>query len=167
VDPDNRRPIDYDLRQHLLQQLLHDSGARDLRELCDELVANYRDGRAKQWTTTQALCFRRDNPELFQKGSYLSLTAAGEKQEHVVAFLREHQGRVAVVVAPRLIYTLMKGESDGSISEAWGETKISLPVSAPVSFTNIFTGETLEAQGRSLLCRDVFRFFPVALLSGF
>ncbi len=95
VDPDNRRPVDYPLRQRALEDLLERKRSGDLTALCRELLGNYRDGRIKLWTTVEALLFRRDNPELLTQGSYRALAASGAADQHVVAFAREHQSGFA------------------------------------------------------------------------
>ena len=55
VDPDNRRPVDYAVRERMLTELDHRAEAGDLPSLCAELMSNYQDGRIKMWTTMQAL----------------------------------------------------------------------------------------------------------------
>src|SRR6202012_1761667 len=109
VDPDNRRPVDYELRQRLLTELDHRAEAENLPELCAELLEHYQDGRIKMWTTMQAMRLRRDRRELFHVGRYHPLQAKGPRQQHVVAFAREHNNQVAIIAAPRLSYTLAKG----------------------------------------------------------
>jgi (1->4)-alpha-D-glucan 1-alpha-D-glucosylmutase len=102
---------------------------------------------------------------LFQAGSYIPLQGAGEKQEHVVAFAREHDWRMALIAVPRFSYTLMQGRMQSPLAEAWGDTEILLPPDASREFFNVFTGEAVRATGgRSLLCRELFAHFPVALL---
>jgi (1->4)-alpha-D-glucan 1-alpha-D-glucosylmutase len=166
VDPDNRRPVDFALRQRLLNDLLTRSVQDDLPALGAELLRDYRDGRLKLWTTLRALRFRRDRAELFQSGSYLPLAAPTEKPEHVVAFAREHEWQMAIVAVPRFSYTLMRGEMRPPLGEVWGSAELALPPQAPDEFVNIFTGETVRrTPGRTLLCREVFARFPVALLS--
>ena len=165
VDPDNRRPVDYELRQRLLTDLLAAPGG-DLAALCDELLENYPDGRIKMWTILRALNFRRERGELFQRGGYTPLSGSGEKQDHLVAFAREHDWRMAVVAVPRLPYTLWRGEMGRPRAERWGETQLLLPPNAPDRFLNVFTGETFQVRERALLCRELFAHFPVALLSG-
>ncbi len=71
------------------------------------------DGRIKLWVTMQTLNFRREHPELFRTGKYIPLQANRGKEDHVVAFARVRPGEAAIVVAPRLSYTLMKG-NDGT-----------------------------------------------------
>ncbi len=167
VDPDNRRPVDFDLRQRLLADLLARSEQSDLAALCDELLRDYRDGRVKLWTTLRLLRFRRDHQQLFQTGRYSRLVPAVENQGHVIAFAREHDWHMAVAAAPRFAYTLMQGEMRPPLGEVWGKAEIALPQHAPSEFVNVFTGETVRrASGGALLCREIFARFPVALLSG-
>jgi malto-oligosyltrehalose synthase len=84
VDPDNRRPVDFALRQKRLGR------------------AGWRDGSVKQALIVQALGLRTAMPELFAGGTYEPLGVDGPLANHVVAFLRR-LGRDAIVVAvPRL-----------------------------------------------------------------
>ena len=71
VDPDNRRPVDFDAaEQSLVQQ-----------------------SNAKQALTARALRLRRDRPELFT--TYTPVLAEGPAAEHVLAF--DRGGAVTVV----------------------------------------------------------------------
>ena len=167
VDPDNRRPVDFDLRQRILGDLDQKARAGNLVQLCRELLADYQTGAVKLWTTSRALCFRRDHGALFQFGSYVPVYGAIEKQEHLCAFARVHEHEMAIIAAPRLAYTLMHGETRPPIGEAWGAAELALPPQAPADFLNVLTGETVKATAtRSLLCRELFADFPVALLAG-
>ena len=75
VDPDNRRPVDYALRERLLTELDRKSEAGNLQALCAELLENYEDGRIKMWTTMHALRLRRDRRDLFHPGLYQPMHA--------------------------------------------------------------------------------------------
>ncbi|MFB3916320.1 MAG: malto-oligosyltrehalose synthase [Terriglobales bacterium] len=166
VDPDNRRPVDFELRCQLLQDLNTRPADLDVLALCHELLERWQDGRLKLWTTSRALQFRRQHASLFQSGSYLPLEAGGDDHEHLVAFAREHSGEIVVVAVPRLAYTLMKGQPEPPLGEVWRNTELRLPPGQG-EFVNIFTGETLASGStRTLLCREVFAHFPVALLAG-
>lgn len=156
VDPDNRRPVDFALRQRLVQEIQ----SADV----SEVLYNWWDGRAKLWTTLRAMQFRREHAALFQTGSYRPLTGIADKQEHLVAFVREHERECAIIAVPRLSYTMMKGDLHPPIGDAWGSAELSLPPGY-AEFTNIMTGENITAgSSRSLLCREIFARFPVALL---
>ncbi len=165
VDPDNRRPVDYELREQMLYELDRRAERRDLPEFCAELLRNYQDGRIKLWTTMQALRFRREHRELFQGGAYTPLHATGPKGDHVVAFAREHQNHVAIIVAPRLSYSLAAGSLRPPLGDLWETTELHVPSRTAEFVENIFTGErTRVTAGRTLLCREIFAHFPVALL---
>lgn len=165
VDPDNRRPVDYALRERMLTQLDHRSEAGDLPSLCAELLGNYQDGRIKMWTTMQALRLRRDRRDLFHAGHYRPLHASGAKQQHVVAFAREDHNRVAIVAVPRLSYTLAGGTLRPPLGTLWETTELPVPPRCAEFLENVFTGEKLKVTGqRTLLCSEIFAHYPVALL---
>jgi (1->4)-alpha-D-glucan 1-alpha-D-glucosylmutase len=164
VDPDNRRPVDFEMRSRTLDQLQRQADAEDLKGLCEDLLTNYRDGRIKLWLTSRALNFRRAHKELFQFGSYVPLQASHGKEDHVVAFARIHEGQAAVIAAPRLSYTLMKGKEEPPLGSVWGESQISMPPQiVGKQLRNVLSGEGLTA-GSTLLCGELFAHFPVALL---
>jgi (1->4)-alpha-D-glucan 1-alpha-D-glucosylmutase len=75
VDPDNRRPVDYEIRRH-------------------ELKAPR---QAKIRVVAAALRARRDRPDTFLRGGYHPLPAAGAAADHVVAFRRGDDVVVAVI----------------------------------------------------------------------
>jgi len=166
VDPDNRRSVDFTTRQRDLSELAQ-HGATDFRELAEELLRNYQDGRPKLWTSMRALAFRREHKELFSTGVYRPLYGAGDKAEHLIAFLRTHERESALVAVPRFTYTLMRGDMRAPLGDAWGGAELALPPGAPQEFENVLTGEPVrQTANRSLLCRELFARFPVALLRG-
>lgn len=113
----------------------------------------------------QALRLRRDRRDLFHPGRYRSLHAVGAKQQHVVAFAREHNNHVAIVAVPRLSYTLAGGALRAPLAELWDTTELPVPPRCAEFLENVFTGEKIRVTAqRTLLCREVFAHFPVALL---
>jgi (1->4)-alpha-D-glucan 1-alpha-D-glucosylmutase len=171
VDPDNRRPVDYELRRQLLASLrarLGGAGA-DRLALARELLQGKEDGRVKLYVTTLALNSRRDNPGLFSAGEYLPVLAAGPQAEHVFAFARRHQGRVALAAVPRLLAGLLPEERGLPLGRGvWQETRLQLPaeLEAGLTWHNVFTGEVHWATEGGLPVAEVFGHFPVALLFG-
>src|SRR5207253_4879237 len=57
VDPDNRRPVDFALRQRLAEMVCGATPA--------ELAGNWQDGREKLFVAACLLGLRSDHPELF------------------------------------------------------------------------------------------------------
>ena len=94
VDPDNRRPIDYQRRREMLDSL---SGVAP-----EDLLRTWPDGRIKLFLTQRLLCFRRDHAALFQHGEYVPLKVSGTFADCCVAFARRQESEWIAVVAPRL-----------------------------------------------------------------
>ena len=80
VDPDNRRPVDYKLRQQMLEWLSSATPA--------ELMQTWPDGRIKMFLTQRVLRFRREHADLFERAEYLPLQASGTFAEWCVSFAR-------------------------------------------------------------------------------
>ena len=121
VDPDNRRPVDFNARQRAL----------DTPPDIGELLFNWRDGRIKQALIAQVLGLRKACPELFRDGSYIPLEVVGKHAERVVAFYREHHGRQLLVVVPRWPYHLLENGMFPQVNaQVWGDTRVKLPFAA-------------------------------------
>jgi (1->4)-alpha-D-glucan 1-alpha-D-glucosylmutase len=169
VDPDNRRPVDYGLRRRLLDELKSAAGAGDgrLAEFARALAAAPEDGRVKMYVTWRALRARCDNPGLFTTGEYLPAEVVGSRRDHVCAFVRRREGRLAVAAAPRLMTRLVPDTGGLPLGAAvWEDTRLLLPGVEPGRrLKNLFTGEELTAgEGASVMAAEVFANFPVALL---
>ncbi|MFN2466040.1 MAG: malto-oligosyltrehalose synthase [Candidatus Dormibacteria bacterium] len=94
VDPDNRRPVDYQIRREMLDRLDQPSPG--------EIEA----GIAKVRLVATALRVRRAAPEAFLHSSrYTPLLATGPAAAHLLAFARgtHLDDRAVVVVVPRLL----------------------------------------------------------------
>jgi (1->4)-alpha-D-glucan 1-alpha-D-glucosylmutase len=151
VDPDNRRPVDYELRKRLLQQ------AEDGRQ--GNLLENLSDGRAKLHIIRQGLAVRRAHPMLFHGAAYVALHADAGREENVCAFALRHGRHSVVAVAPRLFAHLMEPDGAPLGSRAWGAAKLALPSGR---YRNVLTGDELE--GGDVPLARLLASFPVALL---
>ncbi|AUG08185.1 malto-oligosyltrehalose synthase [Pseudomonas sp. S09G 359] len=121
VDPDNRRPVDFNARQ-LALEAPPDTG---------ELLFHWRDGRIKQALIAQVLALRKAHPELFRSGAYTALEVVGQHAERVLAFCREHQGKRLLVVVPRWSHDLLENGVYPQINaQVWGDTRVKLPFAA-------------------------------------
>ncbi len=152
VDPDNRRPVDFDRRRAMLKKIRASAerGSLDLSTMLRRMF----DGRIKLFVTWKSLDLRKRRVEVFQRGEYTRLQA---DSPHVVAFAR---GRDVMVAAPRLTTSLVKTGVQ-PIGDVWGDAAIEgVPAG---SWKNIFTGDTLRVDGPARLA-DVFAKFPVAML---
>jgi (1->4)-alpha-D-glucan 1-alpha-D-glucosylmutase len=168
VDPDNRRPVDYELRQNLLQELRGrvEEARDDLRELACALTGSINDGRIKLYLTWRGLNCRRSHPGLFTTGEYLAIEPAGAKAEHVFSFLRRNDSASALIALPRLLTRLLPTTEQQPYGPAvWGDTVLRLPAGSERRWRNVFTGELVETTGAGTLpMGEVCGNFPVALL---
>ena len=141
VDPDNRRPVDYDQRRRMLDEL------EDATP--EEIMARLESGLPKLYLVQRTLATRAARPECFgPDGAFRPLVARGARTCHVVAFAR---GEQIIAIAPRLVIGL---EGD------WVDTTVAIP---PGQWLNEFTGEIVD--GGALALADLLRRFPVALLA--
>src|SRR5690606_16526099 len=86
VDPDNRRPVDFEVRRNFLADLHSERQLEPgLAPLASELLANSEDGRIKLYILNKTLEYRRDNRRLFTEGSYEPLESIGANADHVCA----------------------------------------------------------------------------------
>ncbi len=99
VDPDNRRPVDYDRRRALLDALaplLEQPDAGALRRMIGE-----QDERAKLYITARLLRLRRAHEALFLEGDYQALEVEGTGADGWLAFARAHEDDALVVAVRR------------------------------------------------------------------
>lgn len=150
VDPDNRRPVDLDERRRLLGDLGGDGPAHPV-----DLLGRVDEGLPKLWVTAAALRLRRRRPELFGRdGSYEPLLAVGDRQDHVVAYVR---GGEVLTVAPRLVVRLGGAFADWD----WGDTRLELPAGR---WRCVLTDHVVDGD-REVGLADLLAAFPVALLT--
>ena len=164
VDPDNRRPVDYDERAQLLKAMQVAWGS-DPAALVKDVMANWVDGRIKLFLAFRGLAARKALSNVFSEGRYLPLAVKGKHAERVIAFARLREERCAIAIIPRFFSRLVDANSQPCGAEAWVDTTVTLPVElAGRSWQNWLTNSTLLGT-EQLLVGDVLAQFPVGLLS--
>ncbi|HKQ83684.1 MAG TPA: malto-oligosyltrehalose synthase [Steroidobacteraceae bacterium] len=135
VDPDNRRPVDFERARELLSRVKADL-ARDAPAAVASAATEWKSGRAKLLMTAKLLELRSQHAALFLKGSYEPLRVGGEHAEHVAAYIRRYEGQVLIVVVSRWLAKLSAGESERLQPQIWADTRVELPASALPEQTN-------------------------------
>lgn len=141
VDPDNRRPVDFELRRRLLAEL-DGSSAAEVMQRADE-------GLPKLLVVRRALAIRAGHPEWFTAGSYEPVAVNGSAAGHVVGYVR---GGRCITVVTRLPLGLDAGGG-------WRDTTITLPDG---EWSDAMTGATWS--GGEVRLDGLLADFPVAML---
>ena len=145
VDPDNRRPVDYERRSAMLRNIKEASSRRSLD--LNSLLRSWPSGRVKMFVIWKLLAMR----DAFRDADYRAIDAGS----NVCAFAR---GDDVVVAVPRLVTSLVK-PGVFPLGEVWRAADLS---GCAGRWRNTFTGDTIE--GETLPLRQVFERFPVAVL---
>jgi (1->4)-alpha-D-glucan 1-alpha-D-glucosylmutase len=168
VDPDNRRPVDYDQRRRLLAEISGSSIPEGL---------SLHDPRLKLLVTERLLHVRRKMAHLWADGDYVSLEGNGPLAEHLVAFAwrgKESERFELVAVVPRFVQKLIDQQRQdapeqplvrGLCSTFWRGTTLSLPSAGGVAATNAFSGQTIPLVEEPLDASVLFADLPVAVLT--
>jgi (1->4)-alpha-D-glucan 1-alpha-D-glucosylmutase len=142
VDPDNRRPVDFDERRALAADL---AGAEGVA-----LRAAEESGGLKQEVVRRTLDLRRRRPDALDgTARYEPLHARGAGAGHVVAFVR---GGEVVVLVPRLPLTLER-------AGGWRDTMITVP---PGTWRDVISGR--DGLAGTVTLASLLEPLPVAVL---
>jgi len=157
VDPDNRRPADFERRR---LGLLHVRSAT-----VAAMKGRWRDGLLKLHVAAALLRLRGQLPKLFRDGGYQRLTVEGPGQENVVAFSRHLGETEIVVVAARLVARRLAGER----GVLWpnGDIFAGTVLRGPGTrqFVDVLSGTVLTTPEEGMPLDLVLRLLPVAVLS--
>ncbi|OLU05334.1 maltooligosyl trehalose synthase [Pseudomonas reinekei] len=155
VDPDNRRPVDYASRQQALQQPFN----------LPDLMEHWRDGRIKQALIARTLTLRAEHAELFRHGTYQALDINGSQAHRVLGFVRQWEGKRAIVIVPIRCAPLLENSAVPRVdAPQWGDTRIHLPfTTAGENLKGLFSSATVT-EHKELLISDALGDFPVNLI---
>ncbi len=152
VDPDNRRPINYELRTELL------SKASDLQYLWSSRA----DGAVKLQLLYRLLNIRSEYNSIFTEGMYVPAKVSGQYADNVFAFMRTHESGTILVAVP-LHYAQVKSYDAANFLNAdWENTIVELPESESGSWRNLLSGTNSPFQA-GVNSQKLFENFPVAI----
>lgn len=149
VDPDNRRAVDYDKLNKMLNTIL---AAPDNFSLLQHLQNNKAAGAQKLFTTHRLLQLRKQFPDVFSCGEYIEVVVPGTDR-HLLAYARKKGDQYVLVMLP---LNIANGQND------FKDVPVVLPQELPVKLKNIFTNEVLDFNEQIVL-KSLFEHFPVAV----
>jgi (1->4)-alpha-D-glucan 1-alpha-D-glucosylmutase len=170
VDPDNRRPVDYETRKRLLSELREQlpGQPKEMPGFLRGLLRNFQNGKIKLYLIWRTLEFRRSNRGLFEQGTYEPMFAVGSKKDHVCAFARATSEGEAITVAARLVVGLSGGAERAAVEpEVWQDTFLPIPNAKPGQrYRNVLTQQVLTVPDdvKGLSMREVLELLPVVVL---
>jgi len=169
VDPDNRRPVNFERRRDALASL-EGWGEQPDSAVLDALLKTPEDGGLKLYLIWGALALRKKHPELFAGGEYVPLTIQGAKSDHVVSFSRKFKNTNVIVIVPRLVSSLLNNGETAPIGDrVWQDTEVVIP-SCPcsASYRNAFAGKVVHTSQNegygTIRLAEALEQFPAALL---
>jgi len=151
VDPDNRRPVDFDARRAALSNLAPSPAPSGLLD-------GWRDGRIKLFAIQTLLRFRRDHAALFAEGDYVPVNGSGTFADCCVAFERRSGDQTLLVLAPRLTARI----GFPAIGALWQDTKLT-PRTTAGTWRDLLTGKRRPAEP-GLSVADLLGDLPAAAL---
>ncbi len=191
VDPDNRTPVDFDLRRRWLAEIA-DAARSHLDAALEDWKADWASGKIKLFLTWRALQFRRRHAELCLDGDYLPLpcqpeaamppaaalkiaprpasTAAPPDTPAAMpacAFARRRGVEWLIAAAPLRFYPSCSRGFWNLAADA-APLRLRLPGDAPLRWRHCFTGELVsarrDASGAYLDAASLWQRLPAAWL---
>ncbi|TWR26001.1 malto-oligosyltrehalose synthase [Mucilaginibacter achroorhodeus] len=151
VDPDNRRPVDYELRQNLLQEGF---GAKAWIQS---------DGSFKLHLL-QKLLKLRSSIGNFSNGNYLPLQVKGKHANDVIAFARVFKDEWIITIAPLTLTNVAENGIDKYDAKHWANTVVLLPNEAPPRCSDAITGKEISLKAEIKL-KKILVDLPLTVLN--
>ena len=182
VDPDNRRPVDFAKSRQLFDDLKREIDHSGREAVCERLRETPRDAALKLFVTWQALQVRQKYAQVFRDGEYVPLSAEGARSDHLCAFAwrgadngevngTRGMNPLIIVAVPRFIAKLDLDRPERELhsyvfdESAWTDTIVRLEGVSPPELRNVISGRSIRLDQSSISAANLFRDFPVAVLS--
>ncbi|MFP4339940.1 MAG: malto-oligosyltrehalose synthase [Cyclobacteriaceae bacterium] len=162
VDPDNRRPVNYEKRQEMLAHL-EKNWQEDPLEIIAQLKADLIKPDIKMFTLYQGLKLRQQFLPIFARGEYQPLKTGGKAGDKVFAFLRKSGQAAALVLVPLHVQSLLKDEYLPLGENCWGDTYLELP-GLSGEWQCIFTRKEYQLADQ-ISVAELLSDFPLCLLT--
>jgi malto-oligosyltrehalose synthase/4-alpha-glucanotransferase len=162
VDPDNRRPVDFEMLQVKLEEISTEWKNNPAATLHD-LYASATDGRIKLLLTWVLLNERKSDPELFQYGEYIPLKITGRFESNLFGFARRNRDKWIMCILPLNTAGLPSQKAtEHNTSIKWDNTRVIMPEGAPRDWHNILDGRSMRMADH-VNAVELFRKFPVVV----
>ena len=161
VDPDNRRPVDFDNLHRELKNLKKEN------KTIGELFSHPDNPAIKILLTNLLLVHRNNHRDLYEKGEYIPLILTGKLKNRVLAYARSHKETtiiVAIPLNPGEFFDNKKPADIGAVN--WKDTMIEIPDFFPSEYEDLLTDGSIKAE-KNIYISDLFSEIPFGLLKGY
>ncbi len=158
VDPDNRKPVNYEIRKNSLEKLL------DVEDLVGDLSQSLGNGTIKQSIIVTLLNIIKQYPSLFSHGSYIPLEVSGTLANNLIAFLREYDNKKVISIVPRFFTQLAKPEMLPVGMDIWQDTKVHIPDKYCGQMTEVLSKKNIEGK-TEILVGEILSQYSVGVLN--
>lgn len=162
VDPDNRRPVDFEKRQQLMEEL-EAKANENYEDLIHHLWQSRYSGKIKLWLMHKLLNERKQNAQLFSQADYIPLSIKGALKENVLAYARRHEQRWYIIAIPLHLASVCLQQKEEIFSIDWKDTCIVLPDEAPENYEHLFSS-IKENYKKEIKVKNIFKSLPLAVL---
>jgi (1->4)-alpha-D-glucan 1-alpha-D-glucosylmutase len=164
VDPDNRRPVDYERRRRALDDVTGGFASGDRAAFLRALTATPADGLLKLHVMRRLLVTRRERPGLFVGAGYEPARVSGSAS--VLSFARAAGDDAMLVIVPRLIAPRVAGEGRWPIgSRFWTDAAVGVPEALRGRRVQCaLSGACLRLAGPTVAVGEVLAQLPAAVL---
>ncbi len=157
VDPDNRRPVDYEKRASWLAEIQEGISIKELWNTRYE-------GKIKLWLQYLLLQDRKKYADDYKSSGYLPLEVKGKYADHILAYARKGPQTCTIVVVPLHIAALCEAEKGDVFSINWKNTRIEVPAGAPEEWMHLFSQEKGKVKAGVIKIEEIFKDLPLAVL---
>ncbi len=163
VDPDNRQPVDYNLRRDFLTEVIEKDTEERISYL-QNILKNPSDGKIKIFMVYKALQLRNEKPEIFNEGNFIPIEAGGKYKENIIVYARNTEDDFVITIVPRFLTNIVEENNLPVDRDIWDDTYIKLnKINPGSSIKNYFSGEIFERNDK-ISVGEIFKNFPYGLL---
>jgi len=160
VDPDNRRPVDYEKRMKNLSEIKN--AGTDPGQLV-KWLNQPSGGMLKQYVIFRLLYLRKEYPDLFRKGKYIPVEISGKHSDQFIGFSREYYKDQLLIIVPICSKALADHNKEITGSQ-FDNTTIGLSQKKATVWKNVFTGTIKHLKVKASL-EELFDHIPFGIWS--
>ncbi len=171
VDPDNRRPVDFNIRRALIKEIKEaEQNNNTLKKKLEYWIRHYEKGNIKLYITYKGLNLRKKYHDMFLSKSYFPLNVSGSFKDNIISFARSYYNKSVIFVATRFFTEITDNENIYPyLGAKWNETRIEIPEDIKSEdFIDILTGESISIKSnnksRFIYLKEVFTILPFSIL---